>query len=266
MNSYLTRREMLGLLAGSAITFAGVVREPTQALADEGHAHGVSKGKTRPGKVTKKPEMVKPHQDAQPHANAPGEEHADAPQARADEGGHGQAAHDETIQGHQEAGQGHEETPDGREGAGEHGGHGHGKEAFSKYGLVKSEKGYKEFNLKLKQFAYEPNVLRVSKGDRVKINIDSVDVTHGFYLDGYGINQTVPEREQKTLEFVANQAGAFRFRCSSTCGAFHPFMIGKLVVGSNVRQWAGLAALILAPFAFLSLLFLTEGRGNEDKE
>jgi heme/copper-type cytochrome/quinol oxidase subunit 2 len=35
------------------------------------------------------------------------------------------------------------------------------------------------------------------------------------------------------LTFVADKPGSFRFRCNVTCGAMHPFMIGKITVGSN---------------------------------
>ena len=39
----------------------------------------------------------------------------------------------------------------------------------------------------------------------------------------------------QTLTFVADKPGSFRFRCNVTCGAMHPFMIGKLTVGTN--EW-----------------------------
>jgi heme/copper-type cytochrome/quinol oxidase subunit 2 len=48
-----------------------------------------------------------------------------------------------------------------------------------------------------------------------------------------------------TLTFVADKPGSFRFRCNVTCGAMHPFMIGKLTVGSNnlLFRSVGLVAL-----------------------
>ncbi len=137
--------------------------------------------------------------------------------------------------------------------AGDHGAHDHGKASFSVYGLVRDEPGYKEFNLKLDRFKYTPEVLRVNKGDRVKINLDSMDVEHGLYLDGYDIQILVPEKGFTTLEFVANKSGAFRFRCSSTCGPFHPFMIGKLVVSRNYLFWGSLASVIFIPASLLTI-------------
>lgn len=131
-------------------------------------------------------------------------------------------------------------------------GHGHGP-AGIQAGLVKAEKGYKEFNVILQLHHYTPQVIDVDLGDRVKLNLQSTDVDHGFHLDGYGVDVKVPGLLAiKTVEFVADKAGAFRFRCSSTCGPFHPFMIGKFVVHPNYRFWAALGAVVLAPVATLA--------------
>jgi len=96
-----------------------------------------------------------------------------------------------------------------------------------------------------RMFAYEPAVVQVNPGDRVTIELASVDVVHGLYVDGYDLNVTADPGQPATLSFVADQAGSFRFRCSVTCGAMHPFMTGRLEVGPNVTLWrvAGLAVL-----------------------
>jgi cytochrome c oxidase subunit 2 len=132
-----------------------------------------------------------------------------------------------------------------------HVGHAHAKESFEIYGLVKAEDGYKEYNIKLERFKYTPEVIKVNKGDRVRLNIDSVDVEHGFYLDGYGIDELIPEKGFKTIEFVATKSGAFRFRCSTTCGPFHPFMVGKMVVGPNFNFWGAIVTAMFIPIGSL---------------
>lgn len=140
-------------------------------------------------------------------------------------------------------------------------GHGRGP-AGLKAGLVKAEKGYKEFNVVLQLHRFAPEVIEVDRGDRVKLNLQSTDVDHGFYLDGHDVDVKVPGLLAiKSVEFVADRAGAFRFRCSTTCGPFHPFMIGKLVVRPNYRFWAALGAVVLAPVA--TLAYLATQRGGD---
>ncbi len=84
------------------------------------------------------------------------------------------------------------------------------------------------------QFAFDPPVLRVNRGDRVRLTLQAGDVVHGFYLDGYDLQQRVEPGISQEIEFVADRAGKFRYRCSVSCGTLHPFMIGELVVGPNL--------------------------------
>ena len=91
------------------------------------------------------------------------------------------------------------------------------------------------FRIEAGQFAYSPSELKVNPGDTVNIQLVSMDVVHGLYVDGYDISIEADPGQTKTLSFVAEQPGSFRFRCNVTCGAMHPFMIGKLSVGQN--EW-----------------------------
>ncbi len=103
------------------------------------------------------------------------------------------------------------------------------------------------------QFAYAPAVLQVNPGDTVTIELVSTDVVHGFYLDGYGISVTADPGQTARLTFTADKPGSFRFRCNVTCGALHPFMIGKLQVGPNTWLWRAIALTVLAAIAMLVL-------------
>ncbi len=89
------------------------------------------------------------------------------------------------------------------------------------------------FQIDARQFSYSPSELNVNAGDTVTIKLVSNDVVHGLYVDGYDVFVEADPGQTKTLSFVANKPGSFRFRCNITCGAMHPFMIGKLTVGSN---------------------------------
>lgn len=103
------------------------------------------------------------------------------------------------------------------------------------------------------QFAYSPAVLEVNPGDTVTIELVSTDVVHGLYLDGYGVSVTADPGKTASLTFIADKSGSFRFRCNVTCGALHPFMIGKLQVGLNTWLWRAIALTVLAGFALVVL-------------
>ena len=83
------------------------------------------------------------------------------------------------------------------------------------------------FRMDARQFAYMPSELKVNSGDTVIIQLLSTDVVHGLYVDGYDIAVEADPGQTATLTFVADKPGSFRFRCNVTCGAMHPFMIGK---------------------------------------
>ena len=103
------------------------------------------------------------------------------------------------------------------------------------------------FRIDARQFAYSPSELQVNAGDTVILQLMSNDVVHGLYVDGYDLSIEADPGQTTTLTFIADKPGSFRFRCNVTCGAMHPFMIGKLTVGIN--QWLyrsiGLAGLAI---------------------
>jgi heme/copper-type cytochrome/quinol oxidase subunit 2 len=102
------------------------------------------------------------------------------------------------------------------------------------------------FRIEAGQFAYSPSELKANPGDTVNIQLVSTDVVHGLYVDGYDISIEADPGQTRTLSFVADKPGAFRFRCNVTCGAMHPFMIGKLNVGSNNWLFRSIGLAILA--------------------
>lgn len=101
------------------------------------------------------------------------------------------------------------------------------------------------FRIDARQFSYSPSELKVNAGDSVTIQLVSNDVVHGLYVDGYDVSIEADPGQSATLTFTADKPGSFRFRCNVTCGAMHPFMIGKLTVGTNnwLYRSIGLAAL-----------------------
>jgi heme/copper-type cytochrome/quinol oxidase subunit 2 len=106
------------------------------------------------------------------------------------------------------------------------------------------------FRIDARQYAYSPSEIHVNAGDTVTFELVSKDVVHGLYVDGYGVSVEADPGQTATLTFTADQPGSFRFRCNVTCGAMHPFMIGKLTVGTNLWLYrafglAGLAVIVV---------------------
>jgi heme/copper-type cytochrome/quinol oxidase subunit 2 len=110
-------------------------------------------------------------------------------------------------------------------------------------------------SLEAKRYGYSPGRIIVNKGDTVILRPTSLDVTHGFLLDGYPIDAILKQQgltllkyqwkddnnkiqtdwdKVKEIKFKADKAGRFTFRCTQTCGNLHPFMTGELIVRPNL--------------------------------
>ena len=132
--------------------------------------------------------------------------------------------------------------------------------------------------LTAKKYGYEPGRIVVHQGDTVILRPTSMDVTHGFLLDGYDLEAVIKQQgltylkytwtddegQQHTdwdkvreIEFAADKSGKFAFRCNQTCGNLHPFMTGELVVQYNTPYH--LAISLSAWLTFSLLLWFNTG-------
>ena len=110
-------------------------------------------------------------------------------------------------------------------------------------------------NITASQWNFQPGTVRVNRGDTITINLESVDVVHGLFVDGYAVKTVAEPGRPGMLTFVADRAGAFHFRCAIPCGNLHPFMIGKLVVGPNLTWLRAVTASVLATVGALIILW-----------
>ena len=127
----------------------------------------------------------------------------------------------------------------------------------------------RSFLIRARQYAYDPPIININRGDTVHIKLTTMDVVHGFFLEGHGINvhiypsppvmhlqdptQKEGFRPVDEVVFIAEKVGKFRYRCSHTCGSLHPFMQGEMIVGPNYPYYASIGA---AAGVFLSAFFL----------
>ena len=121
------------------------------------------------------------------------------------------------------------------------------------------------FEIRAKKFSYTPNIIKVNKGDVVKIRLISEDVYHGLFLDGYGINTLAYPGQEGAVKFVADKTGRFSFRCSHTCGEFHPYMIGYLYVSPNRLFPLGASGILVFAALSLALSFRKSGKAAKFK-
>lgn len=115
-----------------------------------------------------------------------------------------------------------------------------------------------------RRFQWDPGVIEVNRGDRVVLRVRAEDVTHGLYIDGYGIREEIFPGQVKEITFTADRPGRFMFRCAVTCGTFHPYMTGWLRVKPNTHFAAGVTGVGLLVAAALGLLHRHKGRSTSD--
>lgn len=138
---------------------------------------------------------------------------------------------------------------------------------------------FRTFNIVARQYAYDPPVLNVHRGDTIRIQLSSLDVVHGFYLEGHDIDAEIHPlkpvfrlrdpaeksgfRDAKEIVFIADHVGKFRYRCSHTCGYLHPFMQGEFVVGPNSPYHGAVGAAVGIFLAGCFLFFRKDSRPRE---
>ena len=90
--------------------------------------------------------------------------------------------------------------------------------------------GVVEIDMIAKRWDFNPSTMTVNEGDKVKLNIKSIDVTHGFRIFEFGVSERLTPGKTTTVEFIADKKGEYTFFCTVPCGKGHNGMRGKLIV------------------------------------
>ncbi len=104
------------------------------------------------------------------------------------------------------------------------------------YGEAKQERvgaetvTVKEFAITASKGRYTPDTLQVNKGDTVRLILYASDSNHGFVLPPFGINEFLEENHYKTIEFVADKDGTYRFFSNVYAGPKTKEMFGTFIV------------------------------------
>lgn len=122
----------------------------------------------------------------------------------------------------------------------------------------------REIVVRARQYAYAPGVFRVSRGEKITLVLEAEDVTHGLYVDGYGVDLVAIPGRPARESFVADRPGMFRLRCSKVCGTLHPFMLGELVVEPNSPFGRAVALAILAATGMVAFLWTDRRKSSKE--
>ena len=139
-------------------------------------------------------------------------------------------------------------------------------------GLSNQKPISRNITIKARQYSYDPEKLEVNKGDTLHLNLVSLDVFHGFYMEGYDVDAEVQAnvkaikvrhpsqgfnwKDTSEVFIIANKTGKFRYRCSHTCGTMHPFMQGEMIVSPNNTFHAGIGGIVGFSIGMLLMIFL----------
>jgi cytochrome c oxidase subunit II len=88
----------------------------------------------------------------------------------------------------------------------------------------------REIEVRLERFEFVPERIEVAQGERVRILASSADVPHGFGIEALGIDEEIARGETVSIDFVAEEPGAFEIACTEYCGIGHDRMKGLLLV------------------------------------
>jgi heme/copper-type cytochrome/quinol oxidase subunit 2 len=97
-------------------------------------------------------------------------------------------------------------------------------------GMNLNDVPHQTIEMTAQRFHFTPEDLHAKMGTLVELKIRSLDGTHGFTLNQFGIDVSIEEGETKTVSFFAKEKGEFGFHCSHFCGIGHFGMTGKIIV------------------------------------
>jgi cytochrome c oxidase subunit 2 len=101
--------------------------------------------------------------------------------------------------------------------------------ALMSHPMAAADRPVHEIQVIASKFAFEPAVIQVTAGERVRLVIRSNDTVHGFAIRKLKIDAYVPKGGDAVVEFVAPAPGRFEIVCSEFCGSGHSQMKAALI-------------------------------------
>lgn len=112
---------------------------------------------------------------------------------------------------------------------------------FAEPGLYESDDDEFDYNLYFvaSAFNYEPSEVEIPQGSRVKVQVVSTDVVHGFQVVNTNINMMVEPGLVSTYRTNFDNVGEYLIVCNEYCGVGHTDMTSTIKVvegGSEANE------------------------------
>jgi cytochrome c oxidase subunit 2 len=101
---------------------------------------------------------------------------------------------------------------------------------FATPGVRENADGSLEAFIVAKAFAFDPAVLRVPAGRPITIHLTSLDVMHGYMVQGTNINATVIPGQVTSFSVTFREVGTLNSICNEYCGIGHHNMLARVIV------------------------------------
>ena len=81
-----------------------------------------------------------------------------------------------------------------------------------------------------RRFEFEPKEIRLKKGETVKLQVTSADVSHGFFQRALKIDADLAAGKSADVLVTPQESGTYTLICDHYCGAQHGNMKMTIVV------------------------------------
>ncbi len=79
----------------------------------------------------------------------------------------------------------------------------------------------KVISITAKRFEFSPKEITLKKGETVKLELKSEDVTHGFYMKTLGLDEDIEGGKTTEVTVTPQTPGKYTTICDHFCGAGH---------------------------------------------
>ncbi len=95
---------------------------------------------------------------------------------------------------------------------------------------ARAEEGPRVIVITAKRFEFSPKEITLRRGETVRLQLKSEDVTHGLFVRPLGIDTDIAPGETTEVTVTPQVAGRYRAICDHFCGAGHGGMKMTIVV------------------------------------